>query len=205
MFPVAPVRFSTTTGLANALESLCPMAPGFLFLMPLLPGKAPAAILSLSPYAVQCKIGRTRSRPRRAPRSRRFESATTYQSLQLFRLDAGLADDFGPALELGLDDAPELLRAAAYRVRALLKEFLLHFRQVHHPGDFLLHARDDRLWRLCRREQREPGIHLVVGEVQLFGDGRDLRRRRIALERGHRERPQFPGAHGREPRGRCEE
>jgi len=36
--------------------------------------------------------------------------------------------------------------------------------------------------------RREPGIHLVVGQIQFFGYGRDLGRRWIALERGHRER-----------------
>src|SRR5437773_547372 len=114
------------------------------------------------------------------------------QVFRLLQLDSGVADHRGPALELGSDDAPELLRAAAHRVRALLEEFLLYFGQVKHTGDFLLHARDDRIGRLCRGEQREPGIDLVVGEVQLFGDGRDLGRRWIALERGHRERTQFP-------------
>src|SRR5262249_30046043 len=96
-------------------------------------------------------------------------------------LDAGLGDDLGPALEVRFDDAPELLRRAADRVGGLLGELLPDLGKLQHAHHLPVHARNGRLRRLRRREQRDPGIHLVIGQVELFRDGRHVRRGGPAL------------------------
>ena len=99
------------------------------------------------------------------------------------QLDAGLADQLGPALVFGGDESVELVvRQVPHLSAALLKTFLeFGQRGADFPAQFCDHVRR----RFGGREYPEPGIDIEAGHAG-FRHRRHVRRQRAALRRQHR-------------------
>src|SRR5712671_2725973 len=81
-----------------------------------------------------------------------------------FRLDSGVLDDLGPAIDLGLEIFAELRGLAADRRHALLVELRDHVGRGDRLGDLVAQALRDRGRRVRRREQCEILHYLEIAQ-----------------------------------------
>src|SRR6185503_1426033 len=106
----------------------------------------------------------------------------------LLRLNAGIADDLGPALGLLLLELRHVLRAAARGHQVELAETRLGVRLVDNVVDGAVELGDDRSRGLGRRADGVPGVRNETGQTDL-DQGRDVRQAVEPLLGRHRKDP----------------
>src|SRR5579883_172662 len=109
-----------------------------------------------------------------------FARVGTPRDACLLRLDAGVANDFGPARDLGLDPLGRLFRRSADRLIALHAEFLDQLRLLERAVGGCIELRNRGRRGSDRRRKAVPADH-VEARNSAFGDGRQVRRERRAL------------------------
>src|SRR5436190_12554966 len=85
--------------------------------------------------------------------------------IKLFRLDAALVDDRGPALDFVLHELAEFVRRAGDDVEADLRHALFHRRVLERAHGRVVQLGDDLARRLRRRGRRLPRGYDQVGEA----------------------------------------
>src|SRR5262245_10025508 len=115
-------------------------------------------------------------------------------------LDAGVAHDLGPALDVELDLRAIRLRRAADRRESERRQPLAHDRQRHDARELPRQDIDDRPRRCRRRQQADIEVGVLVGEAA-FAHGRHVGDDRRALRAGDRERAQRAFLDVRDRRG----
>src|ERR1700704_7109100 len=85
--------------------------------------------------------------------------------VSILGLDAVLADDRGPLVDLGLELGGERLRGRADHHDAELFELVLERRLGQECGGVRVHPGDDRRRRFCRHEEAIPGRDVEDGHA----------------------------------------
>ena len=98
---------------------------------------------------------------------------------------AGRLDHFRPLRHFGLDVGAELLGCAGRGIETLIEQEVLDVGHGEHLGDFGVQALDDRSRRFRRHEHTVPVVGVEAGQAG-FGDGRQFRHQRRALDGSHR-------------------
>src|SRR6185436_13538077 len=144
--PLAPARFSTTTPCPHASWSFAPTTRATMSVPP--PGgNATMIFTGLVGNASAAFTQRTRSRERHL--------------MALLRLNADVARHLAPLRELGGDEAAELGRRHAHRLRALGLHALRRLLGHQHLGGRGIQSIDDRLRCVRGHEQAPPVLRLV--------------------------------------------
>src|SRR5882672_6957855 len=172
--PLAPARFSTTTPCPHASWSLAPTTLATMSVPP--PGrKATMIFTGLGGNASAAFTQRARSRER-------------HFMWGLLRLNADVARYLDPLRELGGDEAAELRRRHAHRLRALGLHALAGLLRLQHFAHRAIEAVQHRRRRACRGEHAPPVLRLVAG--QRLGDRRHAGQLRAAYRAARAERLQ---------------
>src|SRR6185503_2704760 len=156
--PLAPARFSTTTPCPHASCSFAPTTRATMSVPP--PGGKATMIFTGF-------VGNAAT-----PWERRSKVSRNVLIMPLLRLDADVARDLAPLRQLGGDEAAELRRRHAHRLRA----FRLHalaglpgLQQLRHRA---VQAVDHRRRRARGSEHAPPVLRFVAG--QRLGDRRHV-------------------------------
>src|SRR5690349_9319669 len=168
MVPPAPVRFSTTTGVPHFCCRCWPSMRAMMSVVP--PAAAPARMRSDWPGRHSSALARAASNSAGAARARRRGIISADLHLQAF-----LADDLAPFLDLGIDEAGEAFQRTIERNAAHLGPARLYCLGVVPLLHGLVQRLGDGARRAGRGEDAEPGVHL---ELRQLGHGLARRRDR---------------------------